>query len=176
MCGILYRVRHQLTTESMLSIYYTLCYPHLIYCVSIWGSTWPSFLSELLIAQNKIVRCIMFMRNFESVNHIYPQLNILNFRLIKKYFVLLLIYKNVKVFPGNNIFTLVDNAHNTRNNNINLVCPQFRTTLYNKSVLCDGPQVWNSLPADLKKITFTDNLLQFKTKIKSYLYSSQTSS
>lgn len=38
-CGILYRVRHQLTRESMLSIYYTLCYPHLINCLSIWGST-----------------------------------------------------------------------------------------------------------------------------------------
>ena len=34
-CGVLYRIRHQLITESMLSIYYTLCYPHLIYCLSI---------------------------------------------------------------------------------------------------------------------------------------------
>lgn len=41
--GILYRVRHNLTTEAMLSIYYTLFYPHLTYCVSIWGCTWHSF-------------------------------------------------------------------------------------------------------------------------------------
>ena len=54
-CGVLYRVRDQLTTESLLSIYYTLCYPHLIYCVSICSSTWPSFLSNIFIAQNKIV-------------------------------------------------------------------------------------------------------------------------
>lgn len=33
--GILYRVRHNLTTEAMISIYYTLCYTHLTYCVSI---------------------------------------------------------------------------------------------------------------------------------------------
>ena len=116
------------------------------------------------------------MGKFESVSHIYPQLNILNFRFIKKYSVLLLIYKNVNIFPGKKVFKLIDNAHNTRSNNINLVCPQFRTTLYNKSVLCDGPKLWNSLPADLKKILCTNNLLQFKNKIKSYLYFCQSTS
>ena len=116
------------------------------------------------------------MGKFESASHIYPQLNVLNFRFIKKYFVLLLIYKNVNVFPGNKVFTFIDNAHHTRSSNINLVCPQFRTALYNKSVLCDGPRLWNSLPADLKKSLCTNDLLQFKKKIKSYLYSCQSSS
>ena len=175
-CGILYRVRHQLTTESMLNIYYTICYPHLIYCVSIWGSTWPSFLNKLFIAQNKIVRCILFMKKYESTSHIYTQLNILNFKLIKKYCVFLLIYKNVNIFPGKKVFTVIDNVHNTRSNNVNLICPQFRTTLYNNSVLCDGPRLWNSLPTDLKNLLCTNNLFQFKKKIKSFLYSCQTSS
>ena len=49
--GILYKIRHNLTSESMISIYYTLCYPHLIYCVPIWASTWPSFTKKLSIAQ-----------------------------------------------------------------------------------------------------------------------------
>ena len=34
MCGILYRIRDNLTTEALLNICYTLCYPHnMVYCV-----------------------------------------------------------------------------------------------------------------------------------------------
>ena len=176
-CGVLYRVRDQLTTESLLSIYYTLCYPHLIYCVSIWSSTWPSFLSKIFIAQNKIVRCIMFKKKFDSASCIYPQLNLLNFKFIKTYFVLLLIYKNVNIFPGKKLFTVLDSIRNTRSSNVNLVCPQFHTTsLYKNSVLCNSPQLWNSLPTHLKSLLCTNNVLQFIKKIKSYLYSCQSQS
>ena len=59
--GIFYRIRHNLTTQAMLSIYYTLCYPHLLYCVSIWASTWPSFLLQLNVAQNKNFRSMYFL-------------------------------------------------------------------------------------------------------------------
>ena len=64
--GILYKIRHNLTTESMISIYYTLCYPHLIYCVPIWVSTWSSFTKKLSIAKKKNFRCIFFF--FKCLN------------------------------------------------------------------------------------------------------------
>lgn len=59
--GVLYRIRHNLTIEAMISIYYTLCYPHLTYCVSVWASTWPTFLNRLNILQNKVIRCMFFL-------------------------------------------------------------------------------------------------------------------
>ena len=51
--GILYRIHHNLTIEAMISIFYTLFYSHLIYCVPVWVCTWPSFLGRLTVAQNK---------------------------------------------------------------------------------------------------------------------------
>ena len=98
----------------MLCIYYTLCYPLLIYCVSICRSTWPSFWNKISVAQNKIIRCIMFMKKNESVRHVYPQLNNLEFCLIRKYFVLLLIFKHIHIFPGNKLFSLIANTQNTK--------------------------------------------------------------
>lgn len=92
--GILYRIRHDLTIEALLSIYYTLCYPHLIYCVSIWGCTWPSFTIRLIIAQNKIFRCIYFLIKFDSVAHIYAEENVLTFEHVHQYSVILLIYRS----------------------------------------------------------------------------------
>lgn len=52
--GILYRIRHNLTTHAMICIYYTLFYPHLFYCVPIWACTWPSFPNKLEIAQKNV--------------------------------------------------------------------------------------------------------------------------
>ena len=73
MCGILYRVRNNLTPESLTSIYYTLCYPtptSLTVCVSVWACTWPSFIRKISIAQNKISWCIFYMSRFASTRNI----------------------------------------------------------------------------------------------------------
>lgn len=71
--GILYRIRHSLTTEGMISIYYTLCYTHLTYCIPIWASTWPSFLRKLTVTQNKIFRCIYFLKSLIQQQKFYQK-------------------------------------------------------------------------------------------------------
>ena len=62
MCGILYKVRNYLTTESMISIYY---YVTLI-LYTVWVCTWPLFINKLKIAQYKILRCIFYRGKFDS--------------------------------------------------------------------------------------------------------------
>ena len=88
MCGILYRIRNSLTPESLTSIYYTLCYPHLIYCASVWFCTWPSFVKKLQISQNRILRCIFYMDKFESTVNVISTHKFLNIINIHKYFLL----------------------------------------------------------------------------------------
>ena len=79
----------------MISIYHTLCYPHLTYCVPIWASTWPTFTKKLSVAQNKIIRCIFFfMQKFELKKQVFIDNNILKFPYTHKYFTLLLIFKS----------------------------------------------------------------------------------
>lgn len=170
--GILYRVRHNLTKEAMVSIYFTLCYPHLMYCVPIWACTWPSFLHRITVVQNKIFRCIYFLKKFDSTTEIFNQAKILRFPFIHKFFTLLLIFKNIQ---RNEIFKLVETVPHTRSNNVNLVCPVFRTTLFQNSVVNYGPKLFNSLPHDLK-ILLTSNKFRFKQEIKKYLLLQQNSS
>ena len=55
-CRILYRIRYNLTTEALHSLYYSLCYPYLNYCLSIWECTWPTVVKEVYVAQKKILR------------------------------------------------------------------------------------------------------------------------
>lgn len=173
MCGILFRVRNCLTTESLTSIYYTLCYPHLTYCVAVWACTWQSFIKKITIAQNKIFRCIFHMNKFESTRNIYNEQNFLKFSNIHKHFLLLSIYKYFTQYSGAQPFKLVQTSYNIRGNNVNLMCPQFRTTLFKYSVLCSGPQIWNSLPLEIKMLLHNDNLPTFKRSLKTYLYNCQ---
>lgn len=169
--GILYRIRHNLTEESKMSIYYTLFYPHLTYCVSLWGSTWPSFLNKLTILQNKFFRCVFHKKKFDSTAEIYQSRNILKLSSIHKYFTLLLIFKTI---GPNSVFKLRDISCNTRANNVNLSLPIFRTKLFQKSVVSFGPELFNSLPQEIKVLLKRSNKIKFKKEIKQYLLHVQT--
>lgn len=162
--GVLYRVRHNLLAdEAMLSIYYTLFYPHLIYCVSVWGCTWHSFLDKLTIAQKKIFHCTQFLKKFDSTTHISEVNNILRFPFLHKYFTLLLIFKSLAL---NTYFKLVNNVTYTRSNNINLVCPAFRTILFKNSIFSFAPQLFNSMPVDIKVLLNSSTFHSYKREIK----------
>ena len=168
-CGIFYKIRCNLTTETLINIYYTLCYPHLIYCVAIWASTWPSFHKKIIVGQNKIVRCISFSGKFDSVTNLMSSMKLLKFDIIHKYFSLLLIYKILNN-KHNDIFVITSTTQHTRSNNLDLLQPVFRTTLYKNSILCLGPKLFNSLPVSIKTMVRTsNNMYMYKKEIKKHL-------
>ena len=172
-CGLLYRVRNQLPQTALTCLYYTLCYPHLMYCVSVWGCTWPTYLNDASLAQKRIVRTINFKGKYDHTADIFMNSHLFNFYSIHKYFLLLAIYKYINFQMGhenNNIFTFTNHSYNTRRNCNTLKCPQARTTLFHNSFLCTGPNLWNSLPEQFKSIT---NLSSFKNQVKKYVFSIQ---
>ena len=56
--GIIYKSSFCLPKTSLRSLYYSLVYPYLTYCVSVWGSTYQSNLNRIIILQKKIIRII----------------------------------------------------------------------------------------------------------------------
>lgn len=70
-CDILYSVRNYLTTDALLSNYYTLCCPYINYCISVWACTWHSFLDKLRVAQKNIIRRIFFLSKFGSTAYYF---------------------------------------------------------------------------------------------------------
>ena len=170
-CGILYKIRNQLTKDTLISIYYTLCYPLLIYCLPIWGCTWPSFLHTIFVAQKKILRCILYKKRYDSVLGDFTRMNLLQFPFVLKYFVTIFVHKNLHVH--NDIFKYVEHSYNTRRNNLNLINPEYRTTLVKNSILCNGPTVWNYLPNEIKSTSFSCNTSTFKCIVKKHFQSLQ---
>lgn len=46
-CGIMYRTRNYMNTESRKQIYLSLGYPHLLYCCALWGGAYVTFINSL---------------------------------------------------------------------------------------------------------------------------------
>ena len=58
--GIIYESIFFLPKTSLHCLYYSPVYPYLIYCISVWGSTYQSNLSRVTILQKKIIRFFRF--------------------------------------------------------------------------------------------------------------------
>ena len=56
--GIIYKSSFCLPKSSLITLYYRLVYPYLLYCVSVWGSTYPTNLNRFLLLQKRVVRTI----------------------------------------------------------------------------------------------------------------------
>lgn len=109
------------------------------------------------------------MGKFDSTQDIYATHKFLTFLNIHKYFLLLLMYKCVTQYQGTHPYKLVNVSQNIRGNNVNFICPQFRTALFKNSSLCYGPLVWNTLPTEIKSLINDGNLFSFKRSLKTYL-------
>ena len=139
-----------------------------------WGCTWPSFLDGVIKAQKAVLRVISYKGKYESTESVFTVLGLMNIQSVHRYFVIINIFRLLSSNCSNTeLFKLQDHNLNTRRNQVNLICPVYRTILFNNSILCIGPKMWNSLPNDLKGMLGTGTLICFKHKLKTYIYSQQ---
>ena len=85
--GILFRLHHFLTLNTLKQIYYSLIYPYLHNGIMSWGNTYPSRLlkkTKVQTKQNKCIRCMFFSHNRESSAPYLKLLDILNIDSIFK--------------------------------------------------------------------------------------------
>lgn len=50
------RIRQALPLNSQIKFYYSLVYPHLLYCISIWGNARNELIDQLLKLQKRAAR------------------------------------------------------------------------------------------------------------------------
>ena len=121
--GLMYKLRHFVSKKIIISIYYSLIYPFLIYAIPIWGSADNIYIKPLLTLQKKIVRLLIFNDNYHnpsgSLAHTPPlfyELNILVIQDIFKIQTAKYVYKclhNLNLSHLNNMFTYVAGIFNT---------------------------------------------------------------
>ena len=168
--GIIYKASFCLPTSSLCTLYYSLVYPYLIYCISVWGSTYSSNLNRIFLLQKKVIRIMSRSSYLARTDPLFKQLKILklhNLYLFQVGKFMFLFKKGLLPDVFNDMFPLTNQVHSyiTRNSNAfyRFSC---RTNMRQFAIRFQGPKFFNTLNRELQN---SDKLFRFKTKLKEFL-------
>ena len=71
--GIFYKLNY-LPENVLLSLYYSLVYPYLNYCIEAWGSCCVSTMESLFLLQKKFIRVICGIGYYDSTSTAFSRL------------------------------------------------------------------------------------------------------
>ena len=174
-CGYLAKLRHCVSTDTLISIYYALVHSYVRYGISSWGCATDTALQPLISLTNRIVRIITFapFGNID-VDSIYKYLDILNVPDTVLLETGKFVYKREnELLPVTEIANHFDlrneNVHhhyNLRNRNIFTPNIVVSSTSGERSIQYRGAKLWNNLSDDIRQC---ESLSIFKKKLKVYL-------
>ena len=168
--GIIYRASFYLFKSYLRILFYSLVYPYLQYCTSVWGSTHPSNLNRLVLLQKRIVRILAKVPSDAHTDPIFKEFQLLKFEDIYFFQLRIFMYKySNDLLPKkfDDMFPHINEIHNyntRRGREFYLI--KCRTNLRQFSINYPGPLFYNSLSSDIRDIS---SLPVFRSKLKFYL-------
>jgi len=170
--GVMTRVREILARDILLTLYYTLIYPHLIYCVRIWGSAKESALNKLFVLQKRGIRLCSGARFRAPSSPLFHKLSLLKLPDIYNFYTALFMYKIKHNWLPSVAITYVLFAPNYRDRDTRhssfFKVKKFKTTVGENCIAVRGPRIWDSLPVEVQDKT---NISLFKTELFLYYIS-----
>ena len=150
-------------------IYHAMFNSHLLYCITIWTSTFSTHLNSICILQNKAVKPLAGIHWRRSSSSGYKSLSILKLDDMIKLQAALFVHPHfIKKLPTNlqSYFTNVNTCHSiaTRRQacGLNYHIPKYRSSKLQRSIKYKGVKIWNSTPLEIRKF----NLKKFKKSLK----------
>ena len=144
------RASNKLSKKSLLSLYYALIHPHLLYCINILSCTSKSNQQRIQKMQKKALRVITKSKVNEHTGPLFKANKILPFDLLSLQAKLLFMHSIhynyappsfIDAFPTNQLRNI---EHNLRNQN-EFIIPGSRIEWFKKFPLYTFPQAWNNL-------------------------------
>ena len=80
--GLIAKLRHFLTTHTLLNIYQALIVPYLTYGLTVWGQACKSYPDKLLKLQKRALRSIYFSDHNEHALHLFVHAHILPLKFV----------------------------------------------------------------------------------------------
>ena len=74
--GVIHKSSFCLTRTALCTLYYSLIYSYLQYCMLVWGSTYPTHLRRLVLLQKRIIRIISKKGIDAHINLLFKSLTI----------------------------------------------------------------------------------------------------
>ena len=164
------KLRHYTNISTLKLTYYALAYPHMQYCISLFGGAAKTHLDPLVKLQKRLVR-IMLREPFDSPSKpLFQKLGLLEFHSIYQLQLGKLMYLHNKGLINLPLkLTPLENFHNYNTRakaNLNYTLPHAQTNISLRSFSFAGPKLWNNIPIQIKKST------KFNSDYKKYLLNS----
>ena len=172
--GILSKLRHFVTNEILLKLYYSLIYPFITYGLLIWGNTYDTSLNPIIILQKKTLRIMTFSKPDQHSDPLFKKLDLLKFKdLVFLYNATYMYQFHHNLLPKafNNLFHTISSVHHYKTrlaSRSSYYIPSIRTNYGKFNLQFTGPTIWNSLDEHIKTLP----LKSFKNRIKSDLIQS----
>jgi hypothetical protein len=148
--GILSIARRVLNQKSLITLYYSLIYPYLTYCLLIWGNSPSTTIWPILKLQKIALRTMANLKKRESSYSFCKNQRILRLPEIYTLYTGIFMFKyNNSLLPDiyNNLFIKNRAIHNYPTRiSANLRIPLARTKIGESFITKTGVQIWNKLP------------------------------
>ena len=149
--GIIMKLKHFLATPTLLMLYYSIVYPHILYGIIIWGSTCTSHLNNLQLIQNKAVRAICSLNWCEHVTPCFHRLKILKIKDVAKMEIAKFVHQSINhslPMYFQYYFHKVSMTHKrcTWSSSSDI----YLTYRAQRSIKYQGSMTWNSIPAVIR--------------------------
>ena len=150
--GLISRFSSFVSSSSMLAMYYSFIYPHLIYGILLWGNSSNSNLEKIFLLQKRFLR--LLSDSSTGCRETAVKFSILPIHNLFKYHLLNFMFRRIKHGLNQDILSInfPTHSHNTRQNH-HIYIPRFRTSLASRSFFISGPRFWNNLPVTLRNLS-----------------------
>ena len=163
--GIIIKARKIFNTTTLTTLYYSLIYPYLSYCIHVWGGTYVSHLHDLFCLQKRVIRILSGAPPRTHSSPLFCSLAILKLDQVYKYTVGLFMFKvvNGMVPPIFDMFVYNCSVHgyDTRQSTL-LHIPLCISNRRKMTIVYTGTTIWNKIatkiPTDCTISTYKKNL------------------
>lgn len=117
--GILSKLKHYLPKHILRSLYFTLIYPHLTYCITVWSGTAAYNIKKLFVLQKRAIRHISSADYNDHTSKLFASLKLLKLPDLVKVHLATFAYRSINGYNPptcKNLFTVNREIHdyNTR--------------------------------------------------------------
>ena len=150
-------------------LYFSLVFPHLIYCTSAWGGSCKKVIKPVHILQKGIVRAINGADRRAHTRELFLSLNFMNFEQIVHYVTCTYVYRALHN-PAISCFVYESHQRRTRRADMELLSVPFTSLeCCRRNILYRGPNNFNSLPFNVRNASNYDC---FKARLKKTVFES----
>ena len=168
--GIICKARKSLELNTLITLYYSMIFPYLTYCIEVWGNSGQTLLTSLFRLQKKALRIMTCSGYYAESDPLFKKLNILKLTQIYDTSIAVFMFKFIKgMLPSifDDLFCRTsDRATRVTRNSYKLAIPLCRTELHKKSIRYQGPHIWNKYE---DVINHQCSLHTFKRRMKQYI-------